>query len=284
MSILDRRRVLLGLSSAVLLTPIVPYSNARELSLEETIQDLEQLEEPPIGADASLEAKELFSSGFAAATPPIGKSKTPISSQSVRFIIAYEIVNAATYERRYSRPIWPKRRSGVTIGIGYDLGYASKQQFQNDWVNYISSDSISVLSSAIGKKNTAARDIVAELQDVRIPFVSAHAQFLTELLPRYVALTEASLSNTRMLSPLSLGALVSLTFNRGPAYDVASELDPKGRFEEMRSIKRLMSAQKFSQIPAEIRSMTRIWANEKDSAGLIPRRQAEAKMFEIGLS
>jgi GH24 family phage-related lysozyme (muramidase) len=36
-------------------------------------------------------------------------------------------------------------------------------------------------------------------------------------------------------------------------------------------------------IPAEIRSMARLWANEPGMAGLVIRRNLEAALFEKGL-
>ena len=37
------------------------------------------------------------------------------------------------YTKKYRKPVWPKGQSGVTIGIGYDVGYASKPQLRADW-------------------------------------------------------------------------------------------------------------------------------------------------------
>ena len=49
----------------------------------------------------------------------------------------------------------------------------------------------------------------------------------------------------------------------------------------MRNIKSYMRAKHFNQIPDEIRSMKRLWPN---SRGLRDRRDAEAKLFELGLT
>jgi hypothetical protein len=60
-------------------------------------------------------------------------SKLSISDAAKKLILAFEVSNEKTYAERYQHPIWPGGRSGVTIGIGYDLGYASKDDVQTDW-------------------------------------------------------------------------------------------------------------------------------------------------------
>ena len=95
----------------------------------------------------------------------------------------------------------------------------------------------------------------------------------------YTQLTVASLANTDALHPDCLGALVSLVYNRGASFEREGE-----RYREMRAIRAAMGAQAFSQIPAQIRGMKRIWADEAHSAGLLKRRELEALLFEHGLA
>ena len=85
------------------------------------------------------------------------------------------------------------------------------------------------------------------------------------------------MQNTDQLSRDSLGALVSLTYNRGGGgYTL-----PSDRFREMRAIRADMAARAFTQIPGEIRSMKRLWP---DLRGLQVRRDREAALFQKGLS
>jgi hypothetical protein len=79
-----------------------------------------------------------------------------------------------------------------------------------------------------------------------------------------------------MLPPDCLGALVSLTRDRGTAYQKAGD-----RFTEMRAIRDHMAAFRFSAVASEIRAMKRLWP---DSPGLIERREREARLFEDGLA
>jgi hypothetical protein len=58
---------------------------------------------------------------------------TAISDAAIDLIITFEVSSPAVYERKYRRPIWPRGRSGITIGIGYDVGYAVKGVLVRDW-------------------------------------------------------------------------------------------------------------------------------------------------------
>jgi hypothetical protein len=52
-----------------------------------------------------------------------------------------------TYTKKYRKPVWPKGHSGVTIGIGYDAGNASKPQLRADWGH---ADAMITAPSALG--------------------------------------------------------------------------------------------------------------------------------------
>lgn len=103
--------------------------------------------------------------------------------------------------------------------------------------------------------------------------ISVHAN---RVIPRWVALVEKSLPNIGDIGPDCLGALVSLTYNRGASFS-----KPGDRYREMRDIKDHMTAREFAQIPDDIRSMKRLWP---DVPGLQNRREREAQLFENGLA
>jgi GH24 family phage-related lysozyme (muramidase) len=90
-----------------------------------------------------------------------------------------------------------------------------------------------------------------------------------------VELTERALPNTGKLSADSLGALVSLAYNRGASFDSEGT-----RYQEMRAIKADMAAKKYQDVPKQIRNMKRLWPNVK---GLRVRRDLEAQLFQDGL-
>jgi GH24 family phage-related lysozyme (muramidase) len=88
-------------------------------------------------------------------------------------------------------------------------------------------------------------------------------------------LLDGKLPNVRDLPPDCYGALLSLVFNRGAAFEAQGE-----RFTEMRNIQGLMQSKQFDGIPAQIRAMKRLWP----STGLATRREQEAKLCEKGLA
>jgi GH24 family phage-related lysozyme (muramidase) len=97
-----------------------------------------------------------------------------------------------------------------------------------------------------------------------------------KVIPKWVTLVQTSLPNTILISPDSLGALVSLTYNRGASFD-----SPGDRYTEMRAIKSDMQTKNFADVPVQIRSTERLWPNVR---GLQIRREQEAALFESGLA
>jgi GH24 family phage-related lysozyme (muramidase) len=275
----DRRTILGGLACI----SFAPRAWAQTNNLDALIDAIEGGTQSYPGASGQIEAKELIRSTFAAAQPQQGKSKRAMSSRTIRIIAAFEVSNKKRYENLYRRPLWPGKDSGVTIGIGYDLGYASETAFEADWHDYMKPEARALLKPTLGRKRTAAQAALPAVQTVEVPYDDAHRQFVDQTLPKYVAQTEFALENTAALPDDSMGALVSLTFNRGPSYLFQPEKDKKGRFREMREIRALMRREDFAAIPAQIRSMKRLWKANSDVGGLIGRREVEAQLFEAGL-
>ncbi|MBO0754689.1 MAG: hypothetical protein J2P54_02420, partial [Bradyrhizobiaceae bacterium] len=181
-------------------------------------------------------------------------------------------------------PTWPKGASGVTIGIGYDVGYVTPSELAGDWQGILSEAELSQLSKACGITKEAAAALASRLQSVSVSWDDAIKEYYNETQPRYVGLTEASLPNTKQLSPESLGALVSLVYNRGASFSIPESKDRTGRFREMRNIKDHMENKAFERIPGEFRSMKRLWEGQSDMRGLLLRRDAEAALFAFGLT
>lgn len=226
--------------------------------------------------EGRLELDEALASPEAA-RPRIAPSTRSISDEAVSLIVFFEVTSEAVYERKYRRPIWPRGASGVTIGVGYDVGYVTQDELWDDWRGAIPDPMIVSLERAIGVTGSAAEPLAEELQGtVDVPFTAADAVFRTKVLPRYVAVTERSLPGTAALSADSLGALVSLVYNRGPSFRRAGD-----RYTEMRAVLAHMASGDLTRIPGEIRSMKRLWP---DLPGLRKRRDLEAELFERGLA
>lgn len=209
------------------------------------------------------------------------RSDLSISARAIDLIVKFEVASQAVYTQKYSRPTWPKGNSGVTIGIGYDLGYSNIGLLSGDWEDFISSDSIRALSVACKITGQPASKLIPTLSTVEIPWDKAIAQF-QQIIPYYAGETEYAFPNCGLLTPDAFGALVSLVYNRGGSMGKLPYKDGDQR-AEMRTIRSLMSQKKFSEIPSQIRSMKRLWPSDK-LAGLIARRELEARLFEASIS
>ena len=204
------------------------------------------------------------------------------SARAVDFIVSFEVTSRKVYESKYRSPIWPEGQSGITIGIGYDLGYVTRTEMETVWGQHLPPAMIAALRTVVGKKGPAAKAMLAAIKPlVDVPWDAAYAVFRDNTLPKFEAMTTAALPNTALLSGDSFGALVSLTFNRGPSYGKAKTVnDTKDRYREMRAIKKHMASMDFAAIPSEIKAMQRLWPTV---AGLQRRRREEAALFAAGL-
>jgi hypothetical protein len=193
------------------------------------------------------------------------------SDRAVAALIGWEVGDRAEYEKTEARPTWPGDDSGVTIGIGYDLGY--EPAIRDDWGPHLPADVVQRLAAVGGRIRAAAVSALAGLHDIVVPWDAAVAVFRARTLPRYVALTSATFPGAERLSGDSLGALVSLVYNRGPALDGPTRT-------EMRGIYDALAEGRAEDVPQLIRGMKRLWPH---SADLCDRRDGEALLFEAGL-
>jgi uncharacterized protein (TIGR02594 family) len=211
-----------------------------------------------------------------AAGPRPGGPAKLISDKARDLIVFSEVSSRAAYDKRYCRPEWPQGRSGVTIGIGYDCGYTTRDGLQRDWQGAIPQAMIAALGPAVGVKGSAAGPLARRLRaSVNVPYAAAISVFDGRDVPKWVAMVRRALPNTELLNPDCLGALVSLAYNRGASFS-----NQGGRYAEMRAIRTHMANKDFARIPAEFRSMKRLWPSMR---GLLIRRENEAQLFEFGL-
>jgi len=200
-----------------------------------------------------------------------------ISRAAFDLIVSEEVTSQQVYNKRYRAPEWPGVNSGVTIGIGYDVGQNTKTQLWNDWKGKIPDGMIRALEKCCGVTGSAAAPLARRLRGVvDVPWDVALDVFSNASLPRYVALARRKLPGFDELSPDCKGALASLVFNRGGSFDL-----PGDRYVEMRAIKACMASGDLTKVPALIREMKRLWA---PTSGLRSRRDREAALFERGLA
>lgn len=203
------------------------------------------------------------------------RSSLEISEEAKELIIAFEISSRKNYKQKLTHPIWPGNESGMTFGFGYDSGYSTKTAIQTTWKDFLPEDTITGLMTCAGISGPSANVCTNKIKHLVISLDAAEKEF-NYYLPFLISQTESTFENYELLSPASRGALASLVYNRGPnTRNVPKRV-------EMYNISVLMREKKFSEIPAQIRSMTRLWTKPKEK-GLIKRRNLEAELFEIGL-
>lgn len=183
-----------------------------------------------------------------------------------------EITSPAAYN---PRPTWPGGASGVTIGIGYDLGYHSAARIGQDW-RALPAGAVTRLCSYALRTGQQAAQLARAAQDITVPYAVARQVFETVDIPATCLAVDNAFPGSADLSPDSYGALVSVVFNRGAGMDGDRRL-------EMRQIRDALATGDLAAIPGYIRAMKRLWEGQ-GMAGLLARRDAEADLFQAGLS
>lgn len=171
-----------------------------------------------------------------------------------------------------------KTSSGITIGYGYDLGHQSAQKARKDLSEFFSGKSLDSLVSVVGKKGDNARENLYRVKHILITKDVAKKMFRNHIA-QYAKQTVKIYPEIINLHPDCQGALVSLVYNRGPKL---TDKPGSTRRKEMRNIQKHLKSNKLELIPAEIKSMKRIWRNS-GQRGLLTRRDGEAEFFRKGL-
>ncbi|HEY3092370.1 MAG TPA: peptidoglycan-binding protein [Vicinamibacterales bacterium] len=224
---------------------------------------------PPDVADDALQA------AVAAIPDPF----PPLTAAGVTFIARQEVTDATRYRTRYQTPCWPGKRSGITIGIGYDCSFVGADQLRRDWGAALAPDAIAQLAGVVRQVGSDA--LLAQVSAVVVPLTVAMKVFTTSTLPRYLADTRRAFPQVDDLPPARRSALISLVYNRGAGLQDLSAQKQDRR--EMRNIRALLAAGELESVAAQFESMTRLWdpATEK---GVIQRRRDEAALWRSGFA
>lgn len=223
------------------------------------------------GKFGPLSAAKLCGDAHPAISPP--DSELDISVKAFQLIIDYEVGGGEAYYNRFLKhPTWPGGASGVTIGVGFDLGYEGTMQ---PWRGKLSDHDFERLSDALGVKGVRARVLAGVLDDIVISWDDAVDVFENYTIEREVRKTHAAFPGLWKL-PLDVqGALVSLVFNRGTSMTGDSR-------REMREIKESVWVGDCEAIADAIVRMKRLWG--KDMSGLWRRRDAEARLIREAIA
>ena len=203
-----------------------------------------------------------------------------ISREGYQLILNHEVGGGPGYYNACLKHLeWPGGASGITGGVGYDLGYNTKEQIASDW-HMLSPDIISRLQSCAGIKGQAARLKLASVRSLVIPWDTANEVYQHSTIPRFAALTKRAYPGVETLHPHIQSANLSWCFNRGDG--ITSEArDKTGHDLEKRQIRADTPAHP-ERLPAHYRASKRLWVG-KGLPGLIRRREDEALLIEAAL-
>jgi len=205
-----------------------------------------------------------------------------LSKKSLDLILEFEVGGGENYYNKFLKnPTWPGEQSGVTIGVGYDLGYVNKTEFTNDWKDLPQKD-FDRLYKVVGIKGIAAKDLIRGLKDISIPWELSLKVFNNKTVTKFYNLTQQTFPNFDNLPEDAKGGLVSLVFNRGAAL----EGDRRREMKLIRDGMKLVSnydQKALTFIANQIRNMKRIWIGGSIEKGMSRRRDAEAKLIEDSL-
>lgn len=193
-----------------------------------------------------------------------------LSQKGIDLIVHHEISSEQYYQSKLIYPTWPGGESGITIGIGYDLGYASTQQFERDWGLLLPASDMTKLIRVCGMKAAQAQRMMNSVKAVIVPLQAAKHVFVNSSLPAYARKTKSTFPGVEDLYADAQTALVSLVYNRGGSTEGDSR-------REMAAIQPLVLRKAYNEIAQEIIKMKRLWIG-RDLDGLLRRRDEEAQL------
>lgn len=194
-----------------------------------------------------------------------------LSEKGLELVLEHEVGGGQRYYDKFlSRPTVPGFDSGITIGIGFDLGYVNESEFSAAWGDL---EGAGLLRTCVGLKADGARKMIRAVGGIVVPWAHALRVFLDHTCPTHWVRTLRVYPQSINLPEDCASALFSLVFNRGTS--LTGE-----RRAEMRGIKDALATGHRDAVPGLIRSMQRLWPA---TSGLVRRREDEAALFEEGL-
>ncbi len=205
--------------------------------------------------------------------PGLAHARPVVSPAGEKFIARWEVGGPELYVKRYQMPIWPGNNlSGVTIGIGYDLGHNTERQILADWATHPDRGYLAAMS---GFKGASAGRLAKRRGWIRTPLPMAMQVFRDPTLIRYYNITRRSFPGVEHMGQPVQDMLVSLVYNRG------GNMVGSAR-SEMRHIRDVcIPARDNVCVEQQFRTMTRIWAGRPLGKGLIARRHQEADFIRL---
>ena len=200
-----------------------------------------------------------------------------ISREGHQLILNHEVDGGVLYyDKALKRPCWPGGASGVTVGIGYDLGYNTRARIAADWAR-LDPSVIRRLQACAGVTGLNAKRLLPGVRSLIIPWDIALEVYHKKTIPRFAALTIQAYPGIEKLHPHQQSTRLSWVFNRGSGISATSSRDL-----EKRAL-RADTPDHPERFPAHYRSSKRIWVG-KGLDGLLRRREDEARLDEKALA
>lgn len=197
-----------------------------------------------------------------------------VSQKGIDFLLDNEVSSSSAqhsaYDRLYQRPEWPGGESGITIAVGYDLGFEST--FESDWEPILDEQDYQDLKAVCGLSGDAARRRLKEVRHIMISWHHAYRVFDQNQLPREYIKTARMFPGLQNLSLNAQSALLSLEYNRGTSLVGPSRT-------EMRTIRDMVPKVDYPGIAEQLRKMTRIWLGSTIEEDMTRRRYGEAELL-----
>lgn len=209
---------------------------------------------------------------LAAGCAPAPAAEPLVTQCGVDMIVRWEVGGPDYYARCCRRPSWPgNSASGVTVGIGYDLGHQAASTILEDWAGHPRRQTLAAMA---GFKGRTAQALAREHRDVVVELPFAMRVFRDPTLVRYYNIARRSFPGMQHLPPTTQDALVSLVYNRG-----GNMLGTRRR--EMRRIRDVCIPNRDAECVAEqLRAMIWIWEGSVIEKGMTNRRYDEARLAE----
>lgn len=199
-----------------------------------------------------------------------GSTPSEISQAAVDLILESEGIDQPG--------VWPQGESGITLGFGVDIGADSDSL--DYWRDELTPDEITRLRSAQGVTGERAGAIAYNYRDIKVTREMALRVFYRYTLPIETAKTKAAFPGAEQLPPNSLGALVSVVFNRGTSRKGNRRIEMQDIYDTLADGVQTGDLAKLAQ---DFRSMERLWRGS-GLDGLITRRENEAKLIESDIN
>lgn len=203
---------------------------------------------------------------------------TELSKNALALIYEFEVGGGRDYYEKFlMKPTIPGGDSGVTIGIGYDLGYNTDSTIRKDWGAFVDSATLEKLCSVAGKTRAGKSDI-EKVEGVVIPWEIAEQVFQQTTVTKFVELTKQTFPGAAEKLPAdAFGALVSLVFNRGGSLTGSRRLQMLHIRQWLNSD--LTGKDLQNMIADEIMAMIPLWHRTTIETGMTRRRFSEAKLI-----